>query len=41
VHGTTLGGVVGDPISQFGIFVVFEHKVSVGPAALPGDRVGV
>ena len=33
--------MVGDRISQFGIFVVFEHEVSVGPAALPGGRVGV
>ena len=41
VHGAALGGVVGDRISQFGIFVVLEHKVSVGPAALPGYRVGV
>ena len=41
VHGAALGGVVGDRISQFGIFVVVEHEVSVGPAALPGDRVGV
>jgi hypothetical protein len=41
VHGAALGRVVGDRISQFGIFVVFEHKVSVGPAALPGARVGV
>ena len=40
-HGAALGGVVGDRISQFGIFVVFEHEVSVGPAALPGGRVGV
>ena len=41
VHGAALGGVVGDRISQFGIVVVLEHKVSVGPAALPGARVGV
>ena len=41
VHGAALGGVVGDRISQFGIFVVLEHEVSVGPAALPGYRVGV
>ena len=40
-HGAALGGVVGDRISQFGIFVVLEHEVSVGPAALPGGRVGV
>ena len=41
VHGAALGGVVGDRISQFGIFVGVEHEVSVGPAALPGGRVGV
>ena len=41
MYGAALGGVVGDRISQFGIFVVFEHEVSVGPAALPGGRVGV
>ena len=41
VHGAALGRVVGDRISQFGIFAVFEHEVSVGPAALPGGRVGV
>ena len=40
-HGAALGGVVGDRISEFGIFVVLEHEVSVGPAALPGDGVGV
>ena len=40
-HGAALGGVVGDRISQFGIFAVVEHEVSVGPAALPGGRVGV
>jgi len=41
VHGAALGGVVGDRISQFGIFAVVKHEVSAGPAALPGDRVGV
>ena len=33
--------MVGDRISQFGIFAGFEHKASVGPAALPAARVGV
>ena len=41
VHGAALGGVVGDRVSQFGIFVIVEHEVSVGPPALPGGRVGV
>jgi hypothetical protein len=41
VHGAALGGVVGDRISQFGIFVVFEHEASVGPPAQAGARVGV
>jgi hypothetical protein len=41
VYGAALGGVVGDRVSQFGIFVVVEHEVPVGPAALPGGRVGV
>ena len=40
-HGAALGRVVGDRISQFGIVMVLEHEVSVGPAALPGARVGV
>jgi hypothetical protein len=41
VHGAALGGVIGDRISQFSIFVVFEHKASVGPSAQAGARVGV
>ena len=41
MHGAALGGMVGDRISQFGIFVVLEHEVSVGPAALPGPAVGI
>ena len=40
-HGAALGGVVGDRVAQFGIPVKIEHEVSVGPAALPGGRVGV
>jgi hypothetical protein len=40
-HGTALGRVVGDRIAQFGIPVNIEHEASVGPAALPGGRVGV
>jgi hypothetical protein len=41
VDGAALGGVVGDRVSELGIFVVVEQEVSVGPAALPGGRVGV
>jgi len=33
--------VVGDRVAQFGILVVVEQEVPVGPAALPGARVGV
>ena len=40
-HGAALGGVVGDRIAEFGIVVAIEQEVSVGPAALPGARVGV
>ena len=40
-HGAALGGVVGDRIAQFGILIQVEHEVSVGPAPLPGARVGV
>ena len=40
-HGAALGGVVGDRVAQFGILAGVDHKLSVGPAALPGGRVGV
>ncbi len=36
-----LGGVIGDRVAQFGIFIVSEQEVAVGPAALAGARVGV
>ena len=41
VHGAALRGVVGDRIPQFGSFVARVQEVPVGPAALPGFRVGV
>ena len=41
MHGAALGGVVGDRVAQFGILVEVEREVPVGPAALPGARVGV
>ena len=40
-HGAALRGVVGDRIAEFGRFVVGVQEVAVGPAALPGFRVGV
>jgi hypothetical protein len=41
VHGAALSRVIGDRVAQLGIFVIGEQEVPVGPAALPGDRVGV
>ena len=41
MHGAALGGVVGDRVAEFGIFVAGEQEVSVGPAPLTGGRVGV
>jgi hypothetical protein len=41
VHGTALGGVVGDGVPELGIVIGVEQEVSVGPAALPGVRVGI
>src|ERR1039457_6246169 len=41
VDGAALGGVVGDRVAKFGIFVPGEQEVTVGPAALPGARIGV
>ena len=41
VHGAALGGVVGDRVAEFGIFIAGEQEVAVGPAPLPGARVGV
>ena len=41
VHGAALGGVVGDRVAQFGIFIAGEQEVAVGPAPLAGARVGV
>jgi hypothetical protein len=40
-HCAALGGVVGDRVPELGVFVGVEQEVSVGPAALPGGRVGV
>jgi hypothetical protein len=40
-HGAALRDVVGDRVAQLGIPVKVEQEVSVGPAALPGGRVGV
>ena len=41
VHGAALGGVVGDRVAEFGVFVVRVQELSVRPAALPGLGVGV
>ena len=41
VHGAALGGVVGDRVAEFGIFIAGEQEVAVGPAPLAGARVGV
>jgi hypothetical protein len=41
VDGAALGGVVGDRVAELGIFIVGGQEVTVGPAALPGERVGV
>jgi hypothetical protein len=41
MDGVALGGVVGDRVAEFGIVVAGEQEVSVGPAPLPSDRVGV
>ena len=41
VDGAALGGVVGDRVAEFGIFIAGEQEVAVGPAALAGARVGV
>ena len=41
VHGAALGGVVGDRVAELGILVAGVQEVPVGPAALPGLRVGV
>jgi hypothetical protein len=41
VDGAALGGVVGDRVAEFRIFVAGEQEVPVGPAPLPGGRVGV
>ena len=40
-HGAALGGVVGDRVAELGIGVVRVQEVPVGPAPLPGGRVGV
>ena len=41
VHGAALGGVIGDRVAEFGIFIAGEQEVAVGPAPLAGARVGV
>jgi hypothetical protein len=41
VHSTALGRVIGDRVAEFGILIKVEQEVSVGPATLPGARVGV
>jgi hypothetical protein len=41
MHGPALGGVVGDRIAELGIFAVRVPEGALGPAALPGGRVGV
>jgi hypothetical protein len=41
VHGAALRGVVGHGVAEFGSFVTGVQEVAVGPAALPGDWVGV
>ena len=41
VHGAALGGVIGDRVAEFGIFIVGEQEVAVGPAPLARARVGV
>ena len=40
-HGAAHAHVVGDRVAEFGIVVAIEQEVSVGPASLPGDGVGV
>ena len=41
VHGAALGGVVGDRVAEFGLFVMRVQELSVRPAAAARLRVGV
>ena len=41
VDGAALGGVVGDRVAEFGVMVIGVPESLVGPAPLPGPRVGV